>query len=426
MKIALNIFLVLTLTLSNSLIAQQKQCDATIAEINRLVAESDLDQAYAKFSALDKKCIATEDLFYHNMQRVLISKTIGAANEEEKQNILNQLLDLYTTHDYILPKNKSSNKVRKAMALQVNRPDDQDKIYKLLDEAFAKDRVNFVDPEGLVLYYNLFFKKLTAEKKDVDYSALINKRDEVLAQLEVVKNLASVDRPYNLAIRSVRKLTESVLNCDRIATHYNSIFETRKSDVIWLSTTATSLLDAKCTTDSIFKKVAMAWYDVKVDSRSAGNLAVAELRSGNHDRAIALYEEAANLASKPEEKATYYYTLARQLMAIDKLKVIEFTKKAVLADPTMGKAYLIMADAYAGIKDCGSSEFEKKLVYYLAAEASAKAGIADPTYVKIAAKKSEQYLKLAPSANEIKTSKMGGKSVLVGCGLNQKVSVPKS
>ena len=425
MKIALNIFLVFVLSMSNSLVAQQKKCDDTIAEINKLVSESELDQAFAKFTALDKKCIATEDLFYHNMERVLISKTIGAANEEEKQAFLNQLLDLYTTHDYILPKNTSSNKVRKAMALHNNRPEEQDKIYKLLDEAFGKDRANFVDPEGLFIYYDLFFKKKIADKKNTDYSALINKRDEVLAQLELAKSKSSKERPYNLAARSVRKLTETVLNCERIATHYNSIFETRKTDTIWLSNTVRSLLDGKCTTDSIFLKVALSWYDVKVSAESAGNLAMAEMRSGKQDKAIALYEEAAKLAVNPQAKASYYYVLARQLMAMDKYKVIEFTKKAVLADPTMGKAYLIMADAYAGIKDCGSSAFERKLVYYLAAEAATKAGIAEASLKKIADKKSEQYLKLAPTTSEIKESKMGGKTIEIGCGLNQRVSVPK-
>ena len=113
MKIALNIFLVIALSLSNSLMAQQKQCDGNIADINKLVSESELDEAFAKYTALDKKCIATEDLFYQNMERVLISKIVGAANAEQKQDLLNQLLDLYTTHDYILPKNKSSNRTYK-------------------------------------------------------------------------------------------------------------------------------------------------------------------------------------------------------------------------------------------------------------------------------------------------------------------------
>ena len=425
MKIAFNIFLVFALAMSNSLVAQQKKCDDTIAEINKLVADSDLDLAYDNYLALDKKCISTDDAFYHNMERVLVKKIVGAADDMQKQAFLDQLLDLYTTHDYILPKNTSSNKVRKAMALQINRPDEQEKIYKLLDEAFAKDRVNFVDPEGLFIYYNLFFKKNTAEKKDIDYSVLINRRDEVLGQLELAKSKTSKERPYNLAARSVRKLTETVLNCDRIATYYNSIFEAKKTDTLWLSNTAQSLLDGKCTTDSIFLKVALAWYDVKVNAESAGNLAMAEMRSGKQDKAIALYEVAAKLAQNPQAKASYYYVLARQLMAVDKIKVIEFTNKAVVADPTMGKAYLIMADAYAGIKECGSSDFQKKLVYYLAAEAATKAGIADATLKKIADKKSEQYLKLAPSAKEIKDSKMGGKTIEIGCGLKQKVSIPK-
>ena len=424
MKIVFNVFLVFVLSLSNSLVAQQKKCDDNIAEINTLVAASDLDQAFAKYTALDKKCIATDDLFYQNMERLLISKTVGAANEEQKQEYLDQLLDLYTTHDYILPKNKSANKVRKALALQRNRPTEDGTIYKLLDEAFAKDLKNFVDPEGLYLYYSMFFNKEIG-KKDVDYAALINKRDEVLTQIEFGKKLASNERPFILAGRSVHKLTGTVLNCDRITKYYNSVFETKKKDVLWLSATANSLLDNKCTTDSIFSKVATAWYGLELNSKSAGSLAIAQMRSGNSDKAISLYEEAAKLASNPQEKATYYYTLARQLLAVDKYKVIEFTNKALVADTKMGKAYLMMADDYAGINDCKGYNYEKKLVYYLAAEAATKAGIADPTYVKIAAKKSEQYLKMAPSSSEIKASKMGGKTVTIGCGLNQKVSIPK-
>lgn len=425
MKIALNIFIVLALALTNPLVAQQKQCDDNLAEINKLVKDSELDAAYEKYNALDKKCLSTEDAFYHNMERVLVKKTVGASNDEEKQAFLDQLLELYTTHDYILPKNTSSNKVRTAMALHINRPTEQDKIYKLLDEAFAKDRANFIDPEGLYIYYDLYFKKTTADKKNADYSALINKRDEVLGQLAAAKAKASKERPYNLAARSVRNLTETVLNCDRIATHYNSVFETKKADTIWLENTASSLFDGKCTTDSIFLKVAVAWYDTKVNAESAGNLAMAEMRSGKQDRAIELYEEAAKLATTPDEKASYYYTLARQLMAVDKLKVIEFTNKAVLADPTMGKAYLIMADAYAGLNDCGTTAFDKKLVYYLAAEAATKAGVSYPPLKKVADKKAEQYLKLTPSASEIKHAKMRGKTVQIGCGLNQKVTLPK-
>lgn len=424
MKIALNIFLVFALAMSNVLVAQQKKCDDSIAEINKLVADSELDAAYDSYIALDKKCLSTEDAFYHNMERVLIKKTVGAADDVQKQVFLDQLLDLYTTHDYILPKNKSSNKVRRAMALHVNRPGQEDKIYKLLEEAFDKDRANFVDPEGLYIYYDLFFKKTKAEK-DVDYSALINKRDEVLAQLEVGKEKASNQRPYNIAGRGIKKLTETVLNCERIIAYYDSVFETKKTDARWLSNASRSLFDGKCTSDPIFLKVALAWYDFEVTAESAGNLAMAEMRSGNQEKAIQLFEEAAKLATNPEEKASYYYALSRQLLSVDKLKVIEFTNKAVLADPTMGKAYLLMADAYAGMKDCGTSDFEKKLVYYLAAEASTKAGVANAALKKIADKKSEQYLKQAPSATEIKASKMGGKTIEIGCGLKQKVSVPK-
>ena len=304
-----------------------------------------------------------------------------------------------------------------ATALHVNRPEQTDKIYKYLDEAFTKDRENFNNAEALYIYYDLYFKKLTADKASIDYSALINKRDEILAQLDGAKERSDTPRPYNITVRAIKKLTDTVLNCDRNAAHYSALFESRKTDITWLKNTSRALIESNCTADSIYRKVAKTWYELKVSEKSAANFAMAEMRNNNQKESIKLYEEAASLASTPDAKADYYYTLARQLMVTDKYKVLEFAKKAVAADPTMGKAYLMMSDVYAAWTDCGSSTLEKKLLYYAASEVALKAGEATPSLKKIAVKKSEQYLKLTPSSS--------GKTVKVGCGLNIEVSVPK-
>lgn len=425
MKFGLNIFLVLTLAISNTLAAQQKKCDENIAEINTLALNADYDLAYEKYTALDKKCLSSEDAFYQNMERVLISKTVGATNDEQKQAFVDQLLEIYTTYDYVLPKNTYSNKVRMATALQVNRADQTDKIYKYLDEAFAKDRENFNNADMLYVYFDLYFKKVTADKSSTDYSALITKRDEILGQLTTAKENSKTPRPYNIAVRAVNKLSDTVLNCDRNIAHYTNLFEARKTDVTWLANTSRALLDGKCTADSLFIKVAKTWYNLKVSEKSAANLAMAEMRNNNQKESIKYYEEAASLANSSEAKADYYYTLARQLMVADKYKVLEYAKKALIANPTMGKAYLMMADVYANWTDCGAATLEKKLLYYAASDIALQAGVASPSLAKIAAKKSEQYLKLTPSSSELKAAKMAGKTVKIGCGLNLEVSVPK-
>ena len=88
----------------------------------------------------------------------------------------------------------------------------------------------------------------------------------------------------------------------------------------------------------------------------------------------------------------------------------------------------ITAQMYANSgAECGQTPFEQKAIYWLAADMVRKAGEADSNLKKNGSDQTaESYLKMAPTAAEIKSEKMAGKQVAFKCWINESVTVPKS
>ena len=115
--------------------------------------------------------------------------------------------------------------------------------------------------------------------------------------------------------------------------------------------------------------------------------------------------------------------LAAEYISSPKSK--EYLQKALLADPTMGKAYLFLAQLYSnGAKDCGATDFEKKAVYYLAIETAQKATLTDPRLKPTVEKLTSNFTQNSLSSSDISKAKMNGKTHTIGCWINETVTFP--
>ena len=109
-----------------------------------------------------------------------------------------------------------------------------------------------------------------------------------------------------------------------------------------------------------------------------GQLAEAD---GDRSKALEYYNEAAELEEDPADKAKIYYRIAQNYKSSGSFsQARSFYKKAIQAKPSYGRAYLNIADMYAdSANNCGETAFDKRAVYWLAAEYVAKAGRVDPS-----------------------------------------------
>ena len=69
-----------------------------------------------------------------------------------------------------------------------------------------------------------------------------------------------------------------------------------------------------------------------------------------------------------------------------------YANKALGFQPSLGRAYLLIANLYAdSANDCGDSQFNKRAVYWLAADFARKAGKVNSSLKKVANKTAESY-----------------------------------
>jgi len=93
--------------------------------------------------------------------------------------------------------------------------------------------------------------------------------------------------------------------------------------------------------------------------------------------------------------------------------------------PSFGKAYLLIANLYAGsANSCGTSQFNKRAVYWLAANMADKAGKVNGSLKRSAAKTSANYRAKAPSKEMIFSEGKAGQKIPIGCWINKSVTVP--
>ncbi|MGD1946699.1 MAG: hypothetical protein ACFB0A_10685, partial [Croceivirga sp.] len=102
-----------------------------------------------------------------------------------------------------------------------------------------------------------------------------------------------------------------------------------------------------------------------------------------------------------------------------------YAQKAINANSANGKAYLLIANLYASSANaCGSTPFEKRAIYWKAAEMARKAGRVDPSLASRANKTAASYTQRAPDKTMIFQNGMAGKTVTFNCWVGGSVKVP--
>jgi hypothetical protein len=93
--------------------------------------------------------------------------------------------------------------------------------------------------------------------------------------------------------------------------------------------------------------------------------------------------------------------------------------------PSLGAAYLKIAEMYAkSANNCGDSSFEKRAIYWLAADYANRAGRVDPSVKSSAAAAAKSYKARAPQKSDIFQESMSGKTITFSCWVGESVKVP--
>lgn len=427
------IFILGVLFIANSGNAQKFDCASKITEYKDLLKANKIAESYDSWSDVRKNCPKENESIYTDGIQILEYKIENAASNEEKEKAVRDVLKLYDQYNKNYPLTTADFEINKAMALVNNKIEAKEEIFSLLDSGFTKASQKVTDANAIYTYFSMYCEKFNSGDKKISANTVLEKYtmvNSLLNQLLAAKpdskdsEQAKQKNDYKTAQNAIENLINDLSTCENLDAFYTANYAKNQENVEWI-TSALISLSGKCSNKPIFITLAEKLYTIKVTAQSANFMALANLKQRKFAEAIKFYNESADLQTNPSDKAKIYYTLATGLLAGDLPKSKEYLTKALTADPKMGKAYLFLAQLYTNsANDCGTTDFEKKAIYYLAIQTAQKAGISEPRLKPTAEKMAKDLEKKSVTADEISKAKMNGKSLKLGCWINETITFP--
>lgn len=451
-------FLVLSIGLGASAQDDKSSCLGNLSIFAEFAKVKNYDSAYQPWKEVRTICPELNVATFKYGERILAHKIKNAT--EDKAVYQQELLALYDNWITYFPTTKRGasevGKIlsSKAQALVDYKLGTTQEAFDTFNKAFTQDAASFTSPKRLYTFfktsYQLYkegnqsteelFNKYEeiSEKFELEQTNLARKLDVILKKEDAGEPVTSREqrnkRVYEtnvLAFSTYAGNLEAMISkessCENLIPLYRKNFEVNKTNSVWLNRAA-SRMDAKeCSDDPLFVELVEALHDINPSANSAYYLGLLKDKAGDSQGALAYYEESLTLEEDQYRKATILYKIAVKFKTRGlKSKARTYALRALKNQPSMGKAYMLIANLYvSSANKCGATQFEKRAVYWLAAKTARRAASVDPGVKKTALKMAASYIGRAPSKTDIFTEGNSGQTIRFTCWINDSVIVPE-
>ena len=380
-------------------------------------------------------------------------------SEEDKSKYLDDLLDLYDQWAQNFPERKGVRQIgkiysSKGQAMLDNGVKDKELIYDTFDYAFQNDPTSFTNPKSLAYYFQTGYDLYKAGSK-INLETLFEKYEELTEKFEVLKTNISknIDIILNkeelgtpLTSREVRnkkvydtnskavsaylqlidQLIAKEATCDILIPLYSKNFEENKNNPLWIRRAAGRLDGKDCSDDPLFVTLVEQLHSLEPSADSAYYLGILNDKQGNSEDALKYYQESVSLQTDNYKKANILYKIAVKFKnAGRRVSARNYAEQALSYQPSLGRAYLLIANMYAdSANGCGDTQFNKRAVFWLAAQTAVKAGRVDASLKKISDRTAAAFNGRAPTKTDIFTEGNQGTNITFSCWIRRSVKVP--
>jgi hypothetical protein len=433
-----------------------KTCNENQTSFNELIKDNKFDQANILVDIILKNCptSATEN-FYLNAEKLYLRNIEFSKSNQEKIDIINNLIKIYDLFDKKFPENTNENVTKKAIFLYDNNIGTKKEVLAILENLFITKPKNFINPRAFYIYFEQFEKQFKEANSKLKIDDLISKNIEInqknndlqsILKTEIeqlsdkqksgtlfgIENSRLISKTADLqAYQTIENATKGILwnylNCENLNNYCINNFEKNKNNNFWLKFLTATMFEKACYSSQNFYNLALKSNELNATSKSNFYLGYACVTKNEIQNAEKYFNESADMEINISEKSKIYYTIATTVYGInDKLNASKFLKKAIQTDSKFGKPYLYLSQLYlSSIDECAKTEFEKKALFWLIASTVEKAGIAEDYLKSNSQKQMTDFLKSAPTKSDIVKSGKAGKTITFDCFINETINVPK-
>jgi tetratricopeptide (TPR) repeat protein len=445
----LKFFRYLFLILFTSPLFSQLNSDECLEQLS-IFAESakikNYQAAYEPWKKVLDNCPTLNVATYQYGELILKDFIKKSTTEEEKTKYLTDLLSMYDQWLENFPVRKGvrqEGKIlsNKGQAMLDNGVKDKSLIYDTFDYAFNNDPGSFTNPKSLAYYFQTGYDLYKAGNK-INLETLFEKYEELTEKFELLKTnisknidviLKKEESGTALTSREVRnkriydtnsnavsaylKLIDQLIakeaTCDILIPLYSKNFEENKNNPLWIRRAAGRLDGKECSDDPLFVTLVEQLHKLEPSADSAYYLGILNDKQGNSADALKYYQESVSLQTDNYKKANILYKIAVKFKNSGRRSSArDYAEQALSFQPSLGRAYLLIANMYAdSANGCGDTQFNKRAVFWLAAQTAQKAGRVDASLKKLTATTVAAYNGRAPSKTDIFTEGNQGATV---------------
>ena len=436
--------------------ANAQDCNVTLSLFNESAKVKNFDDAYPKYKDLLENCADLNILIYQRGGKMLEDMIDLAETDDKKMQLVQEFIANQRMRLEKFPNDTKEGDMLADIAMIQYKHEigTLEERLEAFEEVVETDKDNFSSPVAIYAYFRIANDLNDTGERDIQF--LFDKYDEVIDLIEtqendkaaeakpliekqeaqeeltsresrILKNSEIYLRNYTKIKGSVNSLLGSKADCDNLLPLYKKDFEEKKNDLNWLRNANERLSAKDCTEDPLFFKVSEALHRQEPSANSAYSLGQLAEAEGNRGKALEYFKEAAELAQDKVRKARIYYRIANNYKERGSLsQARSYYRKALDNKPSMGIAYLKIAEMYAkSANNCGESVFDKRSVYWLAADYATRAGRVDPSLSSTATATAASYKGRAPQKSDIFQEDAAGKKIsFSNCWIGESVVVP--
>jgi len=432
--------------------AQNPECITKLSIFAEHAKVKNYEAAFEPWKYVRDNCPELNNATFVYGNRILKDK-LDKASAGEKTAQANDLIKLYDESYKYFPKKFPLAKVNsdKALLMFNEKLGSDQEMYDLLHVAFTEDKANFKNPRALFLYFSVLVDLHNAGSKDIqtvfdtyddvnvrieDESKTLSGNIDRLLPKEEAETLTSKEKrtlkrsrtnlgSYNRIGTSIDSKLGALANCENLVPLYQKNFEANKSDATWLRRAAGRMDAKECTDDPMFVQLVEALDVIEPSAASKYFLGTLLDKKGKTKEAIDYFNQSVELEEDKFKNARTLYKIAVKLKNRQPITARRYAQKALEYQPSLGSAYLLIASLYGNAANqCGTTPFEKRAIWWRAAETARRAGKVDPSLRSRANKAASSYEQRAPSKQDIFQAGMQGKTISFKCWVGGSVKVP--
>ncbi|GGG35973.1 hypothetical protein GCM10011414_01600 [Croceivirga lutea] len=432
--------------------AQNPECMTNLSIYAEHAKVKNYDAAYEPWKKVMTDCPDLNKANISYGERILKHK-IKNSSGADKDGYVQELLSLYDdANKYFASKYPKGDVISdKAILMDQQNMASDKQVFDMMDTEFKANPTSFKNPKGLYLYFSSLVNLYDSGAKDIQevfdtYDAVVEQMDNInkgytnnitkLLAKEEAGTISSKEKKnlgiYSRNSEALGKVSESVdaklgklADCSNLIPLYEKNFDAKKGDVKWVKSAVGRMFAKECTDDPLFAK--MVEVQAELDPSADVYVYLGTLKSKNGDKngAIADFNKAVELEADAVKKSNILYKIATIVRRSSKSQARSYLRKAVQANPSNGRAYILEASLVASSANaCGKDTFEKRAIYWMAANIAEKGARVDPSVSGSASRAAASYRAKAPDKTMIFNSGKAGQTISFSCWVGGSVKVP--